>query len=657
MNLIRYALCLSAVTTAAWSAEKVSTTPATADDYLRAIRADDLKTLKSMSHAGVGDVHDGIDWTPLHYAALYGSLDAVRILLAAGGDPNARNKSQITPLIYAAYSFEKTRLLVEKGGDVNAKASDGSTPLWVATSVSHNGETIRYLLDKGADPKVVRSNGVDYLMRAATYQDASIVRLLLNKGLDPQRRSSSGLNALAQAVKCSSSDNLKTLIDAGSAVNIANTTAGAVKNGPIESTGVTPLMAAANCGNPDAVSLLLKAGAKVNTIDDRKMSALMMAVATDLANPEVLRLLLAAGADVNLTDRNRETALDWARKFRNPEILALLEKAGAQGQGLPAAPVKPADYHPDLRTAIAQASGLLAKSAESFFIEGGGCVGCHHQPFAGRAFAAVKKAGLPAEPRLRMTLINGEIPERARQVNRLPLMTAGGGGFDSFLYPLAGFADMGEPASTLTDMMVHNIAENQQPSGVWALGSGRPPLQESNITRTMLAISALKSYGWPARQAEFRERIALARGWLLTARANTTLDESDRLLGLYLAGSTEAELRPVAQRLLADQRADGGWAQTRNLDSDAFGTSSALESLRRSGMLQVSDPAYQKAVRYLLDTQFPDGSWYVRSRAVKLQPYFQSAFPYNHDQWISNSATAYAVMALAPAAKVAPAAQ
>jgi len=35
---------------------------------------------------------------------------------------------------------------------------------------------------------------------------------------------------------------------------------------------------------------------------------------------------------------------------------------------------------------------------------------------------------------------------------------------------------------------------------------------------------------------------------------------------------------------------------------------------------------------------------------VKLQPYFQSAFPFDHDQWISNSATAYAVMALAPVA-------
>ena len=54
-------------------------------------------------------------------------------------------------------------------------------------------------------------------------------------------------------------------------------------------------------------------------------------------------------------------------------------------------------------------------------------------------------------------------------------------------------------------------------------------------------------------------------------------------------------------------------------------------------------------MKYLLGTQWMDGSWYVRSRATKFQPYFQSGFPYEHDQWISSTATGWAVMALAPA--------
>jgi len=182
------------------------------------------------------------------------------------------------------------------------------------------------------------------------------------------------------------------------------------------------------------------------------------------------------------------------------------------------------------------------------------------------------------------------------------------------------------------------------------LQSSRPPLQESNITRTMLAIGALKTYGWPARQAEFDERIARARAWLTKTIAWTTVDEADRILGLTLAGASSDQLSEFGRKLMAQQRPDGGWAQTRYLESDAYGTACVLYALRKSGMVKISDAPYQRGARYLLETQFPDGSWYVRSRAVKLQPYFQSAFPFDHDQWISNSATAYAVMALAPVA-------
>jgi hypothetical protein len=39
-------------------------------------------------------------------------------------------------------------------------------------------------------------------------------------------------------------------------------------------------------------------------------------------------------------------------------------------------------------------------------------------------------------------------------------------------------------------------------------------------------------------------------------------------------------------------------------------------------------------------------SWYVRSRAPKFQPYFESGFPYGHDQWISQMATGWAAAAL-----------
>ena len=64
-----------------------------------------------------------------------------------------------------------------------------------------------------------------------------------------------------------------------------------------------------------------------------------------------------------------------------------------------------------------------------------------------------------------------------------------------------------------------------------------------------------------------------------------------------------------------------------------------------------SDPAYKKGTRFLLDTQLEDGSWYVKSRAIPLQPFFESDFPHGHDQWISATATNWAARALALAAQ------
>src|SRR3984957_13385326 len=167
----------------------------TAKDFFRVIRAGDLDRLRHLSVHPV-TVKDRLDTTPLHYAALYGNLESVRILLEHGADVNARNKSEATPLIYAAYNFDKARLLVETGADINAHSSNGMTPLLVAVSVHGNAATVRYLLEKGADVKPAGPIGSDALQTAALKGDAEMVRLLLQKGADPQRQDMGGFTAL-----------------------------------------------------------------------------------------------------------------------------------------------------------------------------------------------------------------------------------------------------------------------------------------------------------------------------------------------------------------------------------------------------------------------------------------------------------------------------
>ena len=51
-------------------------------------------------------------------------------------------------------------------------------------------------------------------------------------------------------------------------------------------------------------------------------------------------------------------------------------------------------------------------------------------------------------------------------------------------------------------------------------------------------------------------------------------------------------------------------------------------------------------MQFLLKTQLGDGSWWVRSRAIPLQPLFESGFPHGPDQWISAAATNWAALAL-----------
>jgi len=378
----------------------------------------------------------------------------------------------------------------------------------------------------------------------------------------------------------------------------------------------------------------------------------MLAVATDYPKPDTVRQLIAAGADVNAKDLYGDSVLDWALKFRNPEIIVSLKKAGAKAKDPAPAPVRPADYKPaGPADAIARASALMAKSGEVFFAESGGCVGCHHQALNARAYAAVRSAGLKPEERIRRTFLDSMTAERPGLLTDLPLMLAIGGDFDTLLYEIVALGDLGEPASPSTDAIVHYLAARQSASGAWARSSGpRTPMESSTLSSTAWAVRALKTYGWPARQREFAERIARARAWLLAARPATSYEQADRVMGLRAAGASDAEVSTAGQALLKLQKDDGGWTQTPYLDTNPYATGVALHTLYEAGLLKPSEAAYQRSVAYLLRTQFPDGSWYVRSRSPKLQPYFHSAFPYEHDQWISAAATARAVMALAPAA-------
>ena len=168
-----------------------------------------------------------------------------------------------------------------------------------------------------------------------------------------------------------------------------------------------------------------------------------------------------------------------------------------------------------------------------------------------------------------------------------------------------------------------------------------------------MSLRALQLYAPRSRRAEYEAAVQLAAQWLAASHPATTEDRTFQLLGLRWASAKASIIATAARDLLTEQRGDGGWAplSMTAMESDAYATGQALVALREAGALTLSSPAYQRGVRFLLDTQASDGSWHVKTRAFAIQPYFESDFPYGNDQWISAAATNWATMALIPAAR------
>jgi len=620
----------------------------------RAIRMNDLAAVRTMD-ANTKDDH-GV--TALMYAASAGSAEAMKLLLDKGADAKATNQFGSTALMWSVTDIAKVRMLLDHGADVKAVSKQGRTALQLAALSDHSAEIAKLLLAKGADPKAVDGMGMTTLNAATLGNDTATIRMMVDAGVDVNAAGNLmaadaivGETPLQNAVYNGNVEAVKLLLSKHANVNASSShdKLFQVKNGPIMLGGWSALHMGAAYGPREIVKMLLDAGADVNAKDVRGMTPLMLAVATDRQDPEIIRMILAKGPDVNVASKMGETALDWAQKVGGKDGVAMVEKAGGKRGTATAEVMAPAAQAVALQPAVARSMKLLETSAGNFF-NTGGCVSCHSQNATELAAGAVRSKGGPVDAKA-----SGE---RRKQVEGLfgpfaPMLLERidpPGGQDTMAYALNGLASAGYTPNAMTDAMVANLAAMQAADGKWHIGSwARPPMEDSDISRTALCIRSLKVFGAPGRAAETSDRIGRARRWLLSAKASTAEERSMQLMGLAWSGAEAATLRKFADGILKAQRPDGGWNQRPELGSDAYATGESLFALAEAKCVQPKDAGYQKGVKFLLDTQAGDGSWHVKSRAPKFQPYFESGFPYGHDQWISATATAWATMALAQA--------
>src|SRR6185295_1710225 len=195
---------------------------------------------------------------------------------------------------------------------------------------------------------------------------------------------------------------------------------------------------------------------------------------------------------------------------------------------------------------------------------------------------------------------------------------------------------------------IYFIKGMQQPEGHWRGGGSRPPLTFDDFTTTAYMIHALSTYAPASEEADTAARIDRARGWLLKAEAERTQERAFQVLGLAWSRADRPAIDTALRGLQSLQRADGGWGQLPAMPADAYATGIALYAMFEAGV-PVSHDSYRAGLKYLLSTQAADGTWHVKTRALPIQPYFESGYPYGHDQWISAAAAAYATLAISAA--------
>ena len=149
--------------------------------FVRHARSGEIDAVKQGLDAGVPvNAFDSLDQDALIAAISYNSLDEVKLLLAHGADPNLPDNAGWTPLHFAAW-FGSTSVvlkeLIDHGAKVDARNDRGITPLYFASVSGHDAQ-VKLLLEQGADRSIASKNGYTPLRAAKVKGYYAVVALL-----------------------------------------------------------------------------------------------------------------------------------------------------------------------------------------------------------------------------------------------------------------------------------------------------------------------------------------------------------------------------------------------------------------------------------------------------------------------------------------------
>jgi ankyrin len=259
--------------------------------------------------------------------------------IVRGGSPDRGRRAPtpggMTPLLYASRDgrMETVRMLLEAGADINMRDANDITPL-IAAITNNHPDVARALIERGADIKAVDWYGRTPLWAAvetrnmdkdnATFENSidrapflGLIQLLLERGADP--------NARTKEVPPVRNDFLRVTASLSW----------------VDFTGQTPFLTAALAGDVTVMKLLLKHGADPNIPTFAGTTALMAAAGVnwvfdqtyDEGQPallEAVKLCVELGMDVNAVNSMGLTAMHGAANRGSDEIIKYLTSLGAK---------------------------------------------------------------------------------------------------------------------------------------------------------------------------------------------------------------------------------------------------------------------------------------------------------------------------------------